>query len=251
MIGTPRSGNTWLRRVLATAYGFDTEAGRELAVHDPASINWAQLPQRTIVQVHLSLTPRMSGHLAGHGVRVVVPRRHPFDVLISILQYAGRIHDTENWLLGEAGNEAALRAPGIHPGHPTFLDYATGPRARALLAVSPRWSSVSGAIANRYETMVADPAASLERLAAQLGVAPEISWAEALAINSMEELRKTHTRAHMWQGRPGHWRRLLTPEVARTLADAHRAILDEQGDSDQADPELTPELALAHWRSIV
>jgi hypothetical protein len=241
MIGTPRSGNTWLRRVLATAFEFGGETGWETSVHDPADLDWGTEPPRSIVQVHLSRKPEYESLLASHNVRPVVPMRHPFDVLISILQYATHVHDTHRWIFGEGGDEVAIR--GLDPNHPTFLDYARGPRAAALLAVSPAWSQAPGAVPVRYEDLVNNPLPTLEKLAQALGQQPVVDWATALERNTKDELRKSHGFGHIWKGRPGLWRSLLTAESVQALG----PLLDVPAEPD---PNLTPEHALATWKSL-
>jgi hypothetical protein len=248
VLGTPRSGNTWLRRVLATAYDFVGEAGWERAIHDPAEVDWGAGPARSIVQVHYHRLPDFVGMIDRLGIRPIVPRRHPFDVLVSILQYATHVHDTHQWLAGEGGDEVAIR--GLDPNHPTFLDYATGPRAKALLSVSPEWRHTPGSVSLRYEDLVARPHETLHRVAQALGQPPVIPWASALLANTMDELRKTHGFGHIWKGQPGLWRHLLTADSAARLAEAHGPLLDSFGEVSDPDPSLTPEQALAHWRSL-
>src|SRR5262245_44560627 len=80
VISTPRSGNTWLRHLLAKIYG-----SQELAVHNPADVDWAAIPVDCILQIHWRPTPEFLSLLERHGFRVVVLARHPFDVLLSIL----------------------------------------------------------------------------------------------------------------------------------------------------------------------
>jgi hypothetical protein len=248
VLGTPRSGNTWLRRVLATAYEFAGDSGWERAAHEASEVDWGAEPPRSIVQIHLNRDAAFEHIMARHGIRPVVPRRHPFDVLISILQYATHVHDTHRWLGGEGGDESSIR--GLDPNHPAFLAYATGPRAKALLGVSPAWREVPGAVSVRYEDLVTDPEPTLERLAAALGQPPVVGWESALAANTMDQLRKTHGFGHIWKGLPGLWRILLTADSAAALAEAHRPLLRSLGESAEADPTLTPDDALAHWQSL-
>ena len=248
VLGTPRSGNTWLRRVLATAYALGGDVGWERAVHDPAEIDWGAAPSQSIVQVHLRRTREFEGVMARHEVRAVVPRRHPFDVLISILQYATHVHDTHLWLDSEGGDESPIR--GLDPNHTAFVAYACGPRAKALLAVSREWGDAPGAVSVRYEDLVADPLPTLGSLAEALGQPPIVAWEEALAANTKDEMRKTHGFGHIWKGRPGLWRSLLTRPVAEALASAHRPLLDAFGEPSVADPGLTSRQALEHWRSL-
>ena len=178
--------------------------------------------------------------MARHGIRRRrAQRRHPFDVLISILQYATHVHDTHLWLAGEGGDESAIR--GLDPNHPGFLDYATGPRAKALLAVSPAVARCAGAVSVRYEDLVGGRSPALGLSPGALGQPPVVDWESALAANTMAELRKTHGFGHIWKGRPGLWRLLLTPDSAAALAEAHRPLLDAFAEPADADPSLTTE----------
>src|SRR5690349_13169897 len=113
LVSTPRSGNTWLRGLLAGLYGL-----QQRAVHDPAEINWAELPDRSIVQVHWLRTDEFARELERRGVRVVTIARHPLDVLISILHFSRREPNTRHWLRGEGDGEALIRAAA--PGDAAF-----------------------------------------------------------------------------------------------------------------------------------
>src|SRR5690349_4298988 len=64
LLGTPRSGNTWLRRLLAAAHGLE-----QFAVHRPEELDWAGLPARFIVQLHRKRQPSLLDLLDRHGVR--------------------------------------------------------------------------------------------------------------------------------------------------------------------------------------
>ncbi len=250
VIGTPRSGNTWLRRLVATGLGIGGEDGREYAVHNPDDIEWNAGDSRYIVQVHVRRDVRLSDLLARNGVRVLVPFRHPFDTLISILQYV--IHapsESAQWLLGHDGNENAIR--GVDPCHPRFLDYARSPRASALLDVSPSWSDDPAAITLRYEDLTAAPEKTLRRIGRQIGAKPRRSWADAVEANSMDSLRKMHGPGHIWKGRPGLWRSLLTRDAALAIAEVHGPLIAAHGGSIDADPSLTREQALANWRALI
>ena len=47
IVSTPRSGNTWLRHLLMRLYDIPG-----LAVHSPAELDWALLPDRCVFQLH-------------------------------------------------------------------------------------------------------------------------------------------------------------------------------------------------------
>jgi hypothetical protein len=242
LLSTPRSGNTWLRHLLGKVF-----AAHELAVHDPAEVDWAALPGACVLQLHHHRTPALESLLARHGFRVVVLARHPLDVLLSILHFATHDGATRRWLAGEAGDEAPLH--GAMPGSASFLDYARGQRARALLSISPQWWEAPGAVRLRYEDLVAQPVAVLQRLVPAVGAGrARGSLAEAVADSSLVSLRRrSRGRHHFWQGRPGHWKRLLVAEVAQAIAAVHAGVFQRFGYVCDPDPQLSRSQADAHW----
>ena len=143
LVSTPRSGNTWLRNMLAATLDL-----HEYAAHNPCALDWEALPQRLILQLHWHRDEAFLTLLRDHGFRVVVISRHPLDILISLLTYVQHGRETAAWIDGLAGNESDL--DGASPLDAGFLNYATGDRARALLNVGTQWwlraGSQTGAI---------------------------------------------------------------------------------------------------------
>ena len=84
VISSPRSGNTWIRFLLSSIYGLE-----QVAVFDPFAFDWASAPSRCLFQTHWHPTGRLVETLERHQFRVVVSARHPLDLLISILHFAG------------------------------------------------------------------------------------------------------------------------------------------------------------------
>lgn len=241
IVSTPRSGNSWLRRLLTDAYGL-----AELAAHTPADVYWGGLPARCVLQIHWRREASFLDLLGQHRFRVVVLARHPLDVLVSVLQFAPHEPETARWLEGEGGDESALT--GATPRGPAFLAYAASPRAAALLSVTREWWDAPGAYPLRYEDLVGDPAGELRRLSVALGrpMPGEIA-AEVVAANSLERLRACSRNSHFWRGRPGHWRELLTAEAARRIAQAHPASFGGLGYVCDPDEGLDAERADANW----
>jgi hypothetical protein len=251
VVSTPRSGNTWLRRLLATALGLEEHGALE-----PREVAWGDLPGRSILQIHWDRTRSFEERLRRDGFRVVALARHPLDVLISLASFVNShpgprsIWAERATLRGEGGDESALL--GATPTGPAFLDYATGPRARALLGISRQWWGAPGACAVRYEDLVADPVGELDRLLGDLGAGPSVALEEAVAANSLAQLRTLHTDNpnHFWQGRPGLWRRLVTADAARRIAAAQPECFGPLGYPCDPDESLTIERARDHWRAL-
>lgn len=219
------------------AYGLE-----ERSAHTPDELDWEALPERCALQLHWRRTPEFRTSLQRYGFSVAVLARHPLDVLVSILHFAPHEPQTARWLDGEDGDESSLI--GADPASPAFLAYATGPRAKALLSVTPEWWPHADA-RTRYEDIVADPAAELGRMVEALGGEPTAPPAVAVEAASFSRLQDEATNMHFWQGRPGLWSELVPTEYALTIASAHPEML-ELGYSVGVDATT----ARARWSAI-
>jgi hypothetical protein len=230
----------WLRRLLVAAYGLE-----ERSAHTPHELDWDALPDECVLQLHWHRTADFLTLLGRHGFVVAVLARHPLDVLVSILHFAPHEPQTARWLDGEAGDESAIL--GSEPVSEAFLAYATGPRARALLSVTPEWWPHARTRV-RYEDLVADPARELERIARALAARPVVPAADAASAVRFPELQREASNQHFWQGRAGLWRHLLPPDVARTIAAAQPAVAALGYEVDADGP--TTEEARARWAEL-
>jgi hypothetical protein len=244
IISTPRSGNTWLLHLLSRLYHAAT-----LTFHSPLEIEWGKLPEACIMQLHWHPEASFLAHLETGGFRVVVLARHPLDVLISILHFA--LHDpTARWLEGEGGNERPIY--GAMPRSTAFFDYATGPRAKALLSITLEWWTMAGCHTLRYEDLVAQTAAELNRLTQSLGVAPVTSVESSIAATTLPKLRQlTKNNNHFWQGQSDNWKKLLPEAEARPIAQAHSEVFAKLGYVCDPNPEITGSQADGNWVNLV
>jgi hypothetical protein len=213
IVSTPRSGNMWLRRLLVTLYGLE-----ERSAHTPDEVAWEALPDGCVLQLHWHRTPAFRELLEQFGFSVAVVARHPLDVLVSILHFAPHEPQTARWLDGEGGDEAQLI--GADPTDPAFFRYATGPRAKALLSITPEWWALADAHI-RYEDLVEDAPVALARLVDQLGRPPLVPASEAAESVSFDELDGEAANLHFWQGRPRLWTEVVPTAVALDIAAAH------------------------------
>ncbi len=243
VVSTPRTGNTWLRYLLSQMYGVP-----ETAVHNPADLDWAQLPEGFVVQIHWHHVEPFVGSLRERGFLVVSPARHPLDVLVSILHFAPREPLTRRWLEGEAGTEVALS--GSDPQSDAFLRYAQSGRAAALLSVTPEWWVDPAVLRVRYEDLVGDPVGQLERLVEMIGVVPHRSMRAAIDSCRIEKLRPTFPNQHFWRGQPGLWRALVLAGHARAIADFHRDTFQALGYGCEPDPHLSERAARRNWLRV-
>lgn len=241
IVSTPRSGNTWLRRLLAAFFAL-----QELPVHTPTEVDWSQLPERCVVQLHWPRVGMFTELLAEHDLQVCVLIRHPLDTLISILHLAAHNPDTARWLDGAHGTEQAII--NAEPCSRAFSDYAISKRARGLISVSPQWWNRDATARIRFEQLIRQPAVELERIAVNSGVAAAIPASEA--VRSLPFLRmQREVGPHFWQGEPGLWRRLLPSAYASVIAAPYRRHAQRYGYDLTPDPALTIEAAREEWRA--
>ena len=240
VISTPRSGNTWFRLLLHSAFGLE-----ERGVHNPSDLDWSRLPERFVLQLHWPPTDALRQQLAAHGFQPITLARHPLGVLISILHYVPNHPDSARWLEGTGGDERSI--VGALPRSGAFLRYATGPRAAALLNVSRDWWTVPGTCQARYEDLVADPVATLERLSNDLGIEPVVPLVAAVETFNLSRLRDARRDQHAWRGDPDLWKTLLPSSEALQICRTHDACMRTLGYQCDADVTLEPAQADLNW----
>jgi hypothetical protein len=243
ILSSPRSANTWLRRLLVEFLALE-----ERAIHAPRELDWSRVPERCVLQLHWPPVPELTQLLDDHDFRVCVLVRHPLDTLISILHFAAHEPDTARWLDGAHGDERAII--GAEPCSDTFLHYATSSRARALIAITPQWWTASATARLRFEDLIRRPVHELERIAEVAREEPVISAADAVEMVSFARMQQEGDKEHFWQGRPGLWRALLPPSYARDIARPYHSHAGQFHYDLTPDPALTVEEARRNWRAV-
>jgi hypothetical protein len=219
IIGTPRSGNTWIRHVLR-----DTLNLSEYAVHNYRDLP-AFLEDRVVLQIHWPREPGFQEFLVKRDFKIIVPVRHPLDVLVSVLHFVRREPLTARWLEGNA--EIPLDFEKETPSSLGFGQYAQSFGAENLLSVSYQWSFDAKATRARYETLVENPKKEFQTMIEALGYTSE-RLDLALEANSFNVFRNTPNK-HGWQGTPGLWKRLIPWRTARHIRTRHQVIFDSLG----------------------
>jgi hypothetical protein len=245
VISTPRSGNTWLRRLVATVFDL-----QEIGATTPGDLDWAGLPPRAALQIHWLPTEPFRRRLDQHGFRVLVIARHPLDVFLSALNYLYYSHNRADCRDGADCPMCALQ--GARPLGRAFRDFCCGPFGADVLAYTTAWWDRPGIIPVRYERLVEDTAGELERVVQACGAAVRRPVAEAVQTNSMDGLRQRYGewRHHFWQGRPDLWKRLLTADAARAIAEANAAAFERLGYRCDPDESLTAAQAEENWQAL-
>lgn len=200
----------------------------QIAKHTPREISWDSLPNNCIIQLHWNPTPSFKETLKKYNFKVLVLVRHPLDVLLSIWQFSQQEPATCRWLDGFCGDERHLHHVDLHSE--AFLEYAKSCRAKALLSISKHWLREPNIYSVRYEQLVDKPYAWLEQISLFLDIVPSrADLQKTISLHAIEILQKKHTNGHFWQGRPGHWRELLSPSVSEIIYLAHQELFAIMG----------------------
>jgi FkbM family methyltransferase len=221
LVSTPRSGNTWLRKLLSELYELDSHA-----IHRPDELLWSELSTDCIVQIHWHAEEDFISRLEEHEFKYVTISRHPLDVLLSILHFCRHEPETALWLDGDGGDESSILKAS--PSSLDFRNYITSERARALLSITPEWADLSESVVIRYERLVHSPTEELDLVAEQFGGFRK-SIEEVLENSSEERLRSLSNNHHYWQGKPGLWTELLSKTTVKETYEFHKKVFESLG----------------------
>lgn len=221
VVSTPRSGNTWFRRLLSGLLNL-----QEFAIHRPTDLNWEKVPINSIVQMHWRVRPDVLSICRDFEFQPVVIVRHPLDVLISVLHFCTYEPDTRCWLDGEAGDESSIW--GKDPTDPAFAAYATSARAAALLASSAEWVGRQTPFV-RYEDLVARTHSEMGEFLRGLSAEPVCPLPAVIDANTLIKSQAADTNHHFWQGRPGIWREVTGRDLACRIQQAHAGVFESLG----------------------
>ncbi len=239
---TPRTGNLWIRRVIAHALDLP-----QIATHNPDEVDWDSLPERCLVAMHWHYSPEFGDFVRRRGFSIAVTTRHPLDVLVSILRFAPLEPATARWLEGEGGDESQLT--GATPASEAFASYCLSHRAEVLLRVSQEWRQAADVVI-RYEDVLPEPAAATRRILDSLGARPVADVDEAVRANALDTLRPL-AATHVWRGRAGEWKRVVTSPLANRIRDRHASYFRDFGYLCDPDPSLDAAAALRNWEEML
>jgi hypothetical protein len=243
ILATPRSGNTFLRLMLQQVLALD-----ELPIYHPGDVDWTDLPERVIMQLHWPRTDYLQSLLNAAGVRVVTVSRHPFDVLVSILRFAQTEPDTVKWLWGEGGDEEALL--DADPASERFARWAMSKRPLALLEVTQSWLADTRTEHIRYDALVESAESEIARLLDRWSLAPVSAISKAVETYSPRRVNELAGLSHAWIGSPGVWREVLPSALVEQLRIQYRDQLVRLGVSADAWTVLDDETARTRWHQL-
>jgi hypothetical protein len=204
---TPKTGNTWLRHLLAATY--------QLPIREVGPIfceaDFDRLGRRWIAQQHFLPTCDLVQWAQANEVVFVTTIRHPADVLVSWCHYATDF-------AGDKTLQKALEQDGSQIGG----HVASYVREKFFLVLNGSISWIRSGLSHvvRYEDLWRDPATVLRNLTQALGPVPEDAIERAIVRCDFDHMRQTAgegDRRFFRKGGIGGWRDALPPAIVEIL----------------------------------
>lgn len=215
---TPRVGGT----VISTALGKLLNVPR-IADNNFDMIDINTLSSQTVVHTHLTQRQFKQLGLAVPS-RAITVARNPVDTLISAFTFSQRSRTCVYWQHGKVFQKP-LQFAGKDIKSKAFLDWATGPKATALLSVSPSWWN-EAAVSVKYEDFINKPTSFLKTILQSLNpqAQPDEQNIEKVASELDRNFLKETKNQHRWNGGVNYGEALLSTESVNAIKEAHSDI---------------------------
>jgi hypothetical protein len=236
----PKSGNTWIRRMIAEVLapgGRVKEAIPSFGKTFPEdSPRWTLFGRPTRIiktpfHPELQRFRTFTGDIAG----AISIRRHPLDVLLSSINFARLKEHAPSFIGGQPKSVEQILADGEmkhyvdlfveQDGFPWF-ESQTG----KFSAYQKRWRDLGARLPYlelSYEDTVADPAATLRRIIEFLGL--DAGAVDAEAITRRIDARSQPNGRFIWSKRAYNFESKLPRDLAESFAARYAAVLDDLG----------------------
>jgi hypothetical protein len=207
--GTPKTGNTWIRHLLAALYELPM-----VELNDFRAMNWPELGPRWIGQQHYYAQRDLLEWGRTEGVVFVTPVRHPGDVLVSLRHHMQNMGSSA---LTDPYHSMLLDPPDVYGEH-TLRFVQTG--FFSLLQLSLDWLRGGWAYPVRYEDLWQSPLETLRALTDQFLPMPARRVRQAVCACEPDLMQSTFAadRNFVRKGGTGSWREVLPAGIQAVLA---------------------------------
>ena len=220
--GPPKTGNVWLKCLLASVYDL-RPLGPKLAPDRPslesftAWVGQGRFRDGTIFHQHYEYSPELAAAIAAVPAHVVTIVRDPYDAFVSTYFTLQNHLDDEN--RRSAGRHLLMGKP---LDHPDVLAYLREDGYRSHLTMANDWLHSGRSLVVRYEDLHRDPEGTLAGLASRIApVVPE-RLRQAIDACSADPLRtKGGARAK-------HVRSATVGDSKQRLGEPHLAIFRDR-----------------------
>jgi hypothetical protein len=180
ILSTPKTGNTWLRHLLAGVY-------RLPQFYVPPPLDCAKLDkagERWVTHYHTRPNRELLSWIRTNRAVVVTTIRHPGDVLLSLYHH---VHEFRNETIDQDFLRRMLSTGFERRGMTT---YAADQPFSADLDCSLEWMACEGTHTVRFEDLRADPVAALRELTSRIHPAPLERIEAAVEMCDIDVMRR-------------------------------------------------------------
>jgi len=223
--GPPKTGNVWLKCLLATAY--DLRALGPAKVPDRPDFehfrDWVAgggFPDGAVFHQHFDYSEQLADAIDAVPAHLVTIIRDPYDTFVS------SYFTLQKYL--DAGPESRRAGPrrdalkGKPLDHPDVLAFLREGGFRNNMLKAQAWVASGRGVVVRYEDLHRDPVATLARLTETLGPLPPERIGHAVEACSADAMRQQGGK------RSTHVRAAVVGDSRRRLSDEHLAIFRDQ-----------------------
>lgn len=229
--GPPKTGNVWLKRMLASAYGLRLlDAGEYPERADLIALEvWLAaggFPVDTIFHQHYAYSPKLADALEAVSAQIVTIVRDPYDTFVSA--YFAQQQQ------GDDAQRAGRRADAIYGkalDSPEVYEHLRSGGFRRNMLRARDWIKSGRSRIVRYEDLMQDPVAALQRLTDDIQPVPEERLHLAVNENSANNLRKLggDIAKHVRAAKVGDSREKLNEQHLEIFRSLHGQLIPELG----------------------
>ena len=237
VVGTPKTGNTWVKHLLADVYNLPIVTLKpEFDATEAAAAGPSWISHQHYLPKHGLLT-----WAKANGVIFISVIRHPADVVISLWHHMQR-RQVKN---AEVTQPASVLKKAEEVASETTLTFVEE-EFSVYLNLSIAWLQVPGVLTLRYEELWGQPIETLTRLTDKIEPKSQESLKLSLGaceLGLMQELLDPEKKL-IRQGGTGAWRHILPDNIkaAFTQLDPYPAQFAALGYSmDESDPANVPQ----------
>jgi len=218
----PKSGNHWIKCLLAELYGLQVvEGDRKARVTAETLADWAAsggFPDGSVIHIHNRCTDRLCDAIDALPAHLVTIVRDPRDVFVSLYHWTQQKADRG---LDQRQGRPRQAMVGKAIDDPAVLAYLADDFA-ANIEQANGWLHGGRAHVVRYEMLHADPAGELRRLTDAIQPVPEARIAAAVEACRADTMRQQSEKM-AW-----HVRSAKVGEARETLGPAHHEIFRQR-----------------------
>lgn len=223
IVAPPKTGNSWLKCLLATAYGLDWLTSETVpAGTDVADFRrWVEsggFPEDGVFHHHYDWSPELVAVAKAHGIHLATILRDPYDMFVSRYFFTQAQADNPNRPDKGAAHDAMIGEPIDAPAALAYLaDGFSGQMRKGI-----EWLQSGDSVVVRYENLHDDPVAELTRATDRIAPLPPERIAAAIEACTADALlqRRKGLRRRIRSATVGDWRNHLT--------EAHLALFRER-----------------------